>query len=113
MVGCTATVEKPKNLIDKDKMINILYDLSLLQAVRSQNIGGGVDSKAINAYIFKKYKIDSIQLAHSNKYYASDMEEYKQIFEGVKVKLEEESKKNGGGVISSSTAITPNTPRVQ
>jgi hypothetical protein len=113
IAGCTSTAEKPKNLIEKDKMINVLYDLSLLQAIRSQNIGGGMDNKAINEYVFKKYKIDSIQLAQSNKYYASDMEEYKKIFEGVKAKLEEESKKNGGGVISSSTAITPSTPRVQ
>lgn len=113
LVACTSTGEKPKNLIEKDKMINVLYDLSLLQAIRSQNIGGGVENKAINDYIFKKYKIDSVQLAQSNKYYASDMEEYKSIFEGVKAKLEEESKKNGGGVISSSTAIAPDSPRVQ
>lgn len=113
LVACTSTGEKPKNLIEKDKMINVLYDLSLLQAIRSQNIGGGVENKAINDYIFKKYKIDSVQLAQSNKYYASDMQEYKSIFEGVKAKLEEESKKNGGGVISSSTAIAPDSPRVQ
>jgi hypothetical protein len=113
VIGCTASIEKPKNLIEKDKMINVLYDLSLLQAIRSQNIGGGVNNKSINEYIFKKYKIDSIQLAQSNKYYASNMEEYKSIFEGVKAKLEEESKKNGGGVVSSSTALAPNTPQVQ
>jgi hypothetical protein len=113
IVGCTSSIEKPKNLIEKDKMINVLYDLSLLQAIRSQNIGGGIDNKAMNDYIFKKYKIDSVQLAQSNKYYASDMAVYKKIFEGVKAKLEEESKKNGGGVVSSSTAIAPSTPRVQ
>jgi hypothetical protein len=113
LFGCTSSIEKPKNLIEKEKMINVLYDLSLLQAIRSQNIGGGIDNKSINSYIFKKYKIDSIQLAQSNKYYASDMDEYKKIFEGVKAKLEEESKKNGGGVVPSSTSILPSTPRVQ
>lgn len=113
VIGCNSSVEKPKNLINKDKMINVLYDLSLLQAIKTQNISGGINNKESNQYIFKKYKIDSVQLAQSNKYYASDMEEYKNIFAAVKAKLEEETKKNGGTVISNSTAINPDTPQVQ
>ena len=53
--SCTnAIVEKPKNLIEKDKMIDILYDLSLLDAIKSQNINGGISSKTVENYIFKK-----------------------------------------------------------
>ncbi len=113
VIGCTPTIEKPKNLISKDKMINVLYDLSLLQAIKTQNISGGLSKNGTNDYIFKKYNIDSIQLAQSNKYYASDMEEYKKIFEAVKAKLEQDTKKNGGTVESQSTAVNPNTPQVQ
>jgi hypothetical protein len=112
-IGCNSSVEKPKNLISKDKMIDVLYDLSLLQAIKTQNISGGINTKESNEYIFKKYKIDSVQLAQSNKYYASDMEEYKNIFAAVKAKLEEQTKKNGGTVISNSTAVNPDTPQVQ
>lgn len=113
VVGCTSSVEKPKNLIGKDQMVNVLYDLSLLQAVRMQNISGGINQKGINEYIFKKYKIDSVQLAQSNKYYASDLEEYKKIVAAVKVKLEADAKKNGDPVVSQSTSISPTTPQVQ
>jgi hypothetical protein len=113
VIGCTSTIEKPKNLISKDKMINVLYDLSLLQAIKAQNISGGINKIGIDDYIYKKYKIDSIQLAQSNKYYASDMEEYKKIFAAVKTKLEEGTKKYGGTVVSKSTAINPDTPQVQ
>jgi hypothetical protein len=95
--GCqNSTVEKPSNLIEKDKMIAILYDVSLLEAIKSQNINGGITPKEINEYIFKKYKIDSIQLVKSNKYYASDIVEYKKMYQKVKDQLEEESKKNEG-----------------
>ncbi|HPW98103.1 MAG TPA: DUF4296 domain-containing protein [Flavobacterium sp.] len=95
--GCqNSTVEKPSNLIEKDKMIAILYDVSLLEAIKSQNINGGITPEEINEYIFKKYKIDSIQLVKSNKYYASDIVEYKKMYQKVKDQLEEESKKNEG-----------------
>ena len=36
--GCNSnSVEKPKNLIEKDKMVAILYDISLLEAIKTQN----------------------------------------------------------------------------
>jgi hypothetical protein len=92
--GCQkSAVEKPSNLIEKDKMITILYDISLLEAVKSQSINGGITQKEINEYIYKKYKVDSLQLMKSNKYYASDIAEYKIMYQKVKDKLEEENKK--------------------
>ncbi len=120
--GCNNnSVEKPKNLIDKDKMVDILYDISLLEAIKSQNINGGITAKMENDYIYKKYKIDSIQFAKSNKYYASDLEEYKKMFEKVKEKLsaenlkvEAEMKKNGQAVPSNpNSTLNSDTPQVQ
>jgi len=109
-VSCTDAVQKPKNLIEKDKMVNILYDLSLLEAIKSQHISGGMDNKTANEYIYKKYNIDSTQLAQSNKYYAADIDEYKIMFKEVKAKLDEESKKNG---INTPTAPPSDVPQVQ
>ena len=110
-IGCNNGVEKPKNLIEKDKMVDILYDLSLLEAIKSQNISGGISNKDANAYLFKKYKIDSIQLAQSNKYYASDVDEYKKMFSEVKSRLEAQSKKLG--ISPGNTTPYPTTPQVQ
>ena len=90
--GCNSnSVEKPNNLIGKDKMVDILYDISLLEAIKTQNINGGITVKTGNDFIYKKHKIDSVQFAKSNKYYASDVEAYKKLFEKVKERLNKEN----------------------
>ena len=104
----SSSVEKPSNLIDKDKMVDILYDISLLEAIKTQNISGGISSKIGNEYIYKKYKIDSIQFAKSNKYYASDMEEYKKMFEKVKERLTAETLKIDEKMKKSGQQVPPN-----
>ncbi|MEO5776715.1 MAG: DUF4296 domain-containing protein [Flavobacterium sp.] len=115
------SVEKPKNLIGKDKMVDILYDISLLEAIKTQNINGGITVKMGNDYIYKKYKIDSVQFVKSNKYYASDLEEYKKMFEKVKerlstatLKIDEKMKKNGQVVPPNpNSTLNSDTPQVQ
>lgn len=94
-------------------MIDILYDISLLEAIKSQNINGGISTKNANDFLFKKYKIDSIQLEKSNKYYASDIEEYKIMYLEVKKRLEEETKKGDGKTDESIIPDNPETPQVQ
>jgi hypothetical protein len=75
-------VEKPDNLIDKKVMKDILYDMLILDAVKYQDpnllYNNGVNPKT---YVFKKYKIDSLQFAKSNAYYAADYREYKKMYD--------------------------------
>lgn len=122
VVSCNNNaVEKPNNLIDKDKMTDILYDMQLLEAIKSQNIHGGITTKKANEYIYKKYKIDSVQFAKSNKYYASDIEEYKKMFETIKERLNAETIKIDAEIKKSGQTVAPNpnstqnsdTPQVQ
>jgi hypothetical protein len=122
IIGCHSnTIEKPNNLIDKDKMTDILYDMSLLEAIKTQNINGGISNKSANEYIYKKYKIDSIQFIKSNKYYASNLEEYKKMFEKIKERLnneitktDEALKKNGKPVPTNPNSTSnSDTPQVQ
>lgn len=77
-------VSKPKKLIDKAVMENILYDLALLQALKSYS-PEKLKENSINpkTYIYQKYKIDSAQFAQNNKYYAVDVEDYSKMFERV------------------------------
>lgn len=115
------SVEKPSDLIAKDKMVAILYDISLLEAIKTQNSNGGITAKMANDYIYKKYKIDSIQFAKSNKYYASDVEEYKKMFEKIKERLSKETLKveaamnKKGQKVPSNPTIPANSdvPQVQ
>lgn len=81
-------VKTPYSLIEKDKMVNIMYDLVLLEAIKIQN-PSSIDSFKINpnAYIFKKYKIDSLQFSQNNIYYAADYKGYKKMFEKIKLRL--------------------------
>lgn len=125
VLGCNSnSFEKPDNLIEKDKMADILYDISLLEAIKAQNVNGGISSKEGNDYIYKKYKIDSVQFVKSNKYYASDLEEYKKMFEKIKERLAKETKetedrmrKNGQEIPAVSPTPTPmsnpDTPQIQ
>ena len=82
-------VNTPKKLIEKDEMVNIMYDLSILEAIKIQN-PSSLDSFKINSnqYIYKKYKIDSAQFAQNNIYYAADYKEYKKMYEQVKSRLD-------------------------
>ncbi|WP_269240841.1 DUF4296 domain-containing protein [Flavobacterium limnophilum] len=91
-ISCKKELAKePKRLIEKEKMVDIMYDLSLLGAMRSQN-SVLLDSfkNNSNEYIYKKYKIDSTQFAQSNIYYAADYKEYKKMYEQVKSRLEKD-----------------------
>jgi hypothetical protein len=84
-----AVIKKPENLIEKEVMVDILYDLSLLEAINFQT------SKPLEAYkltpsqyIYQKYKIDSLQFAQNNMYYAADYKAYKKMNEQINTRLD-------------------------
>ena len=80
---------KPNNLIPEDKMIDILYDMSLISVSKGINKrileNNGMKPKK---YILKKYNIDSLQFVVSNEYYSKDLEIYLSIYEEVLNKLQ-------------------------
>ena len=82
-------VKEPKQLVEKDKMIDIMYDLSLLEAIRYQN-PVSLDSieTSPTKFVLQKYKVDSLQFAQSNMYYAADYSNYKEMFDEVGKRLE-------------------------
>ena len=124
-VSCKEEViPKPDRLIAQDVMIDIMYDLTILEAIKNQN-PASLDTFKINsrAYIFKKYKIDSIQYAKSNIYYASDYDEYKSMFEQISKRLEvktqtvdslikKQKKKKSVKKIQQKSSIDSDTPKV-
>ncbi len=87
-------IPEPEKLIDKDVMVDIMYDLSVLEAIKYQN-PTSIDSFKINAsaFILKKYKVDSVQFIKNTKYYATDYEAYKTMYEKVIKRLEEDVEK--------------------
>lgn len=94
-IGCKKElVKQPERLVDRDKMIDIMYDLSLLEAIKYQN-PLSLDSSDTNPtrFILKKYKVDSLQFVKSNMYYAADYNDYKDMFDQINERLEKNKKK--------------------
>jgi len=89
-IGCNSyeKPKKPDNLIPKDKMEDILYDVFILNAAKGAN-KSVLENNGIfpGDYIFEKYKIDSIQFAQSNEYYGFHVEEYEAILSTVEQRI--------------------------
>lgn len=83
--------KKPDNLISKEQMSELLYDLYVINGAK------GVNRKLLETngfypetYILEKYNIDSAQFADSNTYYTYDSETYEAIVEKARERLENE-----------------------
>ena len=81
--------EKPDDLIEKNKMVDILFDVFVFNAAK------GTDKRILENnnvtpvdYIYKKYQIDSLQFVKSNEYYAYDMKAYEEMIRQVEAKIE-------------------------
>jgi len=89
LVSCTSNTiyEKPKDLIPKDTMVNILTDLFLASSatnVKNKNLESSANYTPI---VYEKYNIDSTRFKNSNIYYLSKMDEYEKLFLKVKDSL--------------------------
>jgi len=90
ILGCqnVERPEKPKNLISKEKMVDVLTEAYLANAARSVNNQAIIDKGIkVDSLIFKKFEVDSVQFAKSNDYYAADINMYLDIFQKVEARL--------------------------
>ena len=103
--GCKETViEKPSNLIEEDQMVNIIYDLSLLEAMKANDFSNQNKYPTATLFLKQKYKIDSLTFAKNTQYYASDVKNYKKMYDRIKARLQQETlKANGGNTQEPST----------
>lgn len=86
LFGCkNSDVEKPEKLLTEEEMAAIIYDISVIDAIRAHRPGQAL---SVNPeYVYKKYGIDSLQFAKNNTYYASDISKYKKIYNKVSERL--------------------------
>lgn len=111
IVSCSKNpVPKPDNLLDEKTMVDILYDVSLLQAIE-----GSMPNKLIehniemDQYIFKKYKIDSVTYRQNQMYYAGDARKFKKIYKKVLERLDKEKQTESNNKNQSSSSIAPDS----
>ncbi len=83
--------EKPKDLIGEKAMVDLLYDMAVVTAAKGSN-KKVLENNGIfpEAYIFKKYAIDSVQFAKSNEYYSYKPDVYESIYAKVLERLNKE-----------------------
>ena len=79
----------PEDLISKEKMADILYDIALINSIDNSH-PQVLESKNIKVmdFVFKKYGIDSTQFVQSDRYYASVPVLYEEIYAAVEDRLE-------------------------
>jgi len=87
-------IEKPDDLIPREKMTQMLYDLAILNAAKSTNsyiLEKHFDSPT--DFLFEQYGVDSLQFVQSDIYYASQPLVYEAIYKEVAARLEKEKSK--------------------
>ena len=84
-------LEKPEDLIPKDKMINILKDMTILNSARSASVTVFHNYMIEpTTFVFSKYGVDSLQFVTSDKYYASLPNEYEAMYTEIEEQLDNE-----------------------
>lgn len=108
VVACDRQVmEKPANLIPEEKMVEILTDIVIYQAIEGYDPQKlTTNNVKLNDFIFNKYKVNAKVIETSNKYYASDVDGYKKLYEKVIDNLEER-RKEVGVEIEKTTGVKP------
>ena len=80
--------QEPDNLIEPEKMANILVDIELLRSIKSTNASDEYKESALgDLYLYKKYKVDSLQIVESKKYYSKYPKKYLAIYKSVEERL--------------------------
>jgi uncharacterized protein YcfL len=81
-------VSKPENLLSKETMEDIIYELAILQAAETYKPQTLSDSNIkIKQYVYKKYNLDSTIYYQNYKYYASDIKVFKKMYRHVNERI--------------------------
>jgi len=113
--SCTSNTiyEKPKDLIPKDSMIDLLVDMQLAVGARS---GKNLDEKYGLNYmplVYEKYNIDSTRFAESSFYYATDIDHYTKILKTVKSRLKKLKEENEAILEEQDSIKKENYPKLK
>lgn len=103
-------VPKPDNLLDEEVMVDIIYDISILQATDGSMPYKLTDHNIkMDQYIFEKYKIDSITYRENQRYYAADARKYKKIYKKVIERFEKENPTNTQAINNETSVGVPSS----
>ena len=85
MIGCSSNA--PEDLISKEKMESIIFDIMILNASSGYDLK--IDNDMISdELIFRKYDIDSAQFYNSELYYSRNPKIHFNIYSNVKRRIQ-------------------------
>jgi hypothetical protein len=90
LVSCTSNTifEKPKDLIPRDTMSLLMQDMMIASSAKFVKNINNQKKVTYMAFVYDKYKIDSLRFQNSNYYYTSKIDLYEEIINDAKVQLE-------------------------
>ncbi len=92
VVSCAEeVVKKPEDLIPRETMTELIYEMALLNSAKSTN-RAILEKHFENPtdFLFRQYGVDSLQFVKSDMYYASQPLVYEAIYKEVAARLEKE-----------------------
>ena len=82
-------IKKPKNFIEKDKMIDLILDMKIAEKARTVNNKNKKKYQNYMSLVYEKYHIDSTQFKENNDYYISHLEQYETIYKEVQKRIKD------------------------
>lgn len=88
--SCTQNVEKPKNLVSEEKMVDILVEIYLHQQASYMNELGGkpLDYAKLNAYLLEEQGVKIEDFEKSYEYYVLNPDIYEPMLVEIRDQLE-------------------------
>ncbi|MFI2741326.1 DUF4296 domain-containing protein [Zhouia sp. PK063] len=85
----SGVIERPDDLIEKQKMEDVLYQIAILNAAKSIPLNNLENEKIeLAPYVYQQFGIDSLQFAKSSVYYASHPDTDLEIYQNVEKRLQ-------------------------
>ncbi|MFT6755934.1 MAG: hypothetical protein ACJAV9_001425, partial [Urechidicola sp.] len=87
--SCTSNTiyKKPKDLISQEQMVDLIVDMQL--AIGGKNVKNIEEKRSdYMPLIYEKYGVDSARFSRSNFYYSTTIDDYVNILQAVKVRLD-------------------------
>ena len=90
IISCTSNTiyKKPKDLISKDQMVDLLVDMQIALGAKSIKNKDGKSNIEYMHLVYDKHGIDSTRFSASNFYYTTDIDQYNDILKEVKNRLD-------------------------
>lgn len=105
--SCSEIVEKPKNLLNKDEMADLIADFAIYD--QSYTVNPETNMEQTSRFVLKKYNITAQDYRDSYKYYLSHPDQLDKILEKAKAKILEKDPKLKS-YIEKKKKDNPNVP---